>query len=224
MSRPTQFRFFNSRMVSLPARKALRFAEILCWLVAAVALSWFLFVSVNAHLFQARELRRFYAAGGNTAPVRPPVPGDVVGKLTIPRIQFDAVALEGDDDKTLRRAIGHIPGTSYPDASGTAAFAGHRDTFFRRLGELRQNDLIVFESGNHTYRYRVASTSVVDPDDTYVLRSTDGPALKLVTCYPFYFVGPAPKRFVVTALRIPEASEASPHDQSEKLVHVAESP
>jgi LPXTG-site transpeptidase (sortase) family protein len=136
MFRPTQSRFLDAPMGSLPARRALRFAEILCWLVAAAALSWFLFVSVNAHLFQARELRRFYSARGNAPPVRPPAPGDVVGKLTIPRIQFDAVALEGDDDKTLRRAVGHIPGTSYPDASGTAAFAGHRDTFFRRLGEL----------------------------------------------------------------------------------------
>src|ERR1700733_11698229 len=133
MFRPTQFRPSDAQMVSLPARRLLRFAEILCWLVAAAALSWFLFVTVNARLFQARELRRFDATRADAAPVRPLARGDVVGKLIIPSIQFEAVALEGDDDNTLRRAVGHIPGTSYPDASGTVAFAGHRDTFFRHL-------------------------------------------------------------------------------------------
>jgi sortase A len=112
--------------------------------------------------------------------------------------------LEGTDNKTLRRAVGHIPGTPLPGQPGNVALAGHRDTFFRALQNIRENDEITLETLSGPYRYRVDSIKVVDPEDTEALHDSDDAILTLVTCYPFSFVGPAPRRFVVQARRIPQ--------------------
>ena len=111
--------------------------------------------------------------------------------------------VEGTDERTLRRAVGHIPGTSLPGQQGNVAIAGHRDTFFRALRNVRQDDEITLTTLDGTYRYLVDSTQVVAPEDTQVLDDSGGTILTLVTCYPFYFVGPAPKRFIVRAHKIP---------------------
>ena len=111
--------------------------------------------------------------------------------------------LEGTDNGTLRRGVGHIPGTSLPGQPGNVAIAGHRDTFFRPLRKIRKNDEITLTTLNGSYRYRVDSTQVIEPDDTQVLDDSDKPILTLVTCYPFNFVGSAPKRFIVRAHRVP---------------------
>ena len=123
----------------------------------------------------------------------------MMGKITIPRIDLSAVVVEGDDDLILRRAVGHIPGTALPDDTGTVGLAGHRDTFFRGLGLVRENDIIVLETLRGTYRYRVADTAIVEPNNIDVLRSSQFRSLVLVTCYPFHFVGSAPQRYIVTA-------------------------
>ena len=107
--------------------------------------------------------------------------------------------LEGTDERTLQRAVGHIAGTALPGQPGNVALAGHRDTFFRGLRNIRANDEITLSTLRGSYRYRVDSTRVVGPEATEVLASSPEGALTLVTCYPFYFVGPAPKRFVVRA-------------------------
>ena len=114
------------------------------------------------------------------------------------------MVLEGTDSPTLRRAVGHIPGTALPWQPGDVAIAGHRDTFFRPLREICRGDNITLQTLQGSYHYRVEFTRVVDPRDTWVLSSSHGPTLTLITCYPFYFVGSAPKRFVVCATRIPE--------------------
>ena len=111
--------------------------------------------------------------------------------------------LEGTDAKTLRRAAGHIPRTAVPGQQGNVAIAGHRDTFFRGLRNLLKDDEITLTTLNGTYRYRVDSTKVVEPEDIWVLDHSDNAILTLVTCYPFYFVGPAPQRFIVRAHRSP---------------------
>lgn len=110
--------------------------------------------------------------------------------------------LEGTDDRTLRRAVGHIPGTPLPGQPGNVAIAGHRDTFFRALRNVRKDDEITLMTLEGSYRYRVDSISVVGPEDTQVLDNSGSDILTLVTCYPFYFVGPAPRRFIVRAQRI----------------------
>jgi sortase A len=110
---------------------------------------------------------------------------------------------EGTDRRTLRRAVGHIPGTPLPGQQGNVVIAGHRDTFFRALGNIHNDDEITLTTLDGTYRYLVDSTQVVAPEDTQALDDSDDTILTLVTCYPFYFVGPAPKRFIVRAHKIP---------------------
>jgi sortase A len=133
-----------------------------------------------------------------------PVPpkGGLVGRLEIPRLGLSAIVLEGDDSRTLKLGIGHIPGTPMPGPSGNVALAAHRDSFFRPLDRIRASDEIELTTPTRVYRYRVKDFEVVPPDDLSVLRDTRTPSLTLVTCYPFRWVGNAPKRFVVHASRI----------------------
>jgi sortase A len=144
---------------------------------------------------------------------RPPeaLPGDtVIGRLTIPRLHLSAIVREGDDEDTLRVALGHIPSTALPWQEGNVGVAGHRDTLFRALRRIRKNDVIVFETLSGRYVYRVQGTEIVNPRDVSVLNAQAFPELTLVTCYPFYFVGAAPERFIVKALQVTgSASEIS---------------
>src|SRR4051812_8368354 len=127
--------------------------------------------------------------------------GAMLGRLEIKRIGVSVIIAEGVDGKTLRRAVGHIPGTALPGEPGNIGIAGHRDTYFRALSEVRENDEITLTTADGAYSYRVDSVKIVAPDDTGVLNDSGLPVLTLVTCYPFYFVGPAPKRFIVRAHR-----------------------
>jgi len=129
-------------------------------------------------------------------------PGGLIGRLEIPRLSISAIVMEGTAAKTLRRAVGHIPGTALPGQAGNVGISGHRDTFFRPLRNIRKNDIITLTTVNGEYRYRVVSTQVVSPYDRAVLHSSAGQILTLVTCYPFYLVGAAPNRFIVHAERI----------------------
>jgi sortase A len=135
-----------------------------------------------------------------TEPV--PAKGDLVGRLDIPRLGISAMVLEGDDDGTLKLGVGHIPGTALPGPQGNVGLAAHRDSFFRPLHGIRRTDEIELVTALRTYRYRVRDVAIVRPDDVAVLRDTGSPSLTLVTCYPFWWVGNAPKRFVVRASRI----------------------
>jgi len=130
---------------------------------------------------------------------RPLVRSAVIGRLEIPDLHLVAIVQEGADAGTLRRAVGHIPGTALPGGRGNVGLAGHRDTFFRPLRQIQVNDTIELKTQNATYRYRVESMQIVGPRDVQVLRSTTAASLTLVTCYPFYYVGSAPKRFIVRA-------------------------
>lgn len=126
-----------------------------------------------------------------------------VGRIEIGAVGVAAMILEGTDDVTLRRAVGHIPGTSLPGQKGNVGIAGHRDTFFRGLRNIHQGDAITLTTLKGSYRYQVDSTEVVDPRDAEVLYESDDATLTLITCYPFYFVGSAPRRFIVYAHRSP---------------------
>jgi|SRR5579872_1013606 len=127
----------------------------------------------------------------------------VIGRLEIPNLHLVAMVEEGADAGTLRRAVGHIPGTALPGGKGNVGLAGHRDTFFRALREIQINDDIELQTENDTYRYVVESTQIVGPRDVQVLRPSAAASLTLVTCYPFYYVGSAPKRFIVRAGLMP---------------------
>ena len=127
--------------------------------------------------------------------------GSAIGRIEISRIGVAAIIVEGTSGRSLRRAVGHIPGTALPGEAGDVAIAGHRDTFFRPLRNVQLNDEIVLTTPSGMYRYSVDSMQIVAADDTEALRDSGEATLTLVTCYPFYFVGPAPKRFIVHAHR-----------------------
>jgi sortase A len=121
--------------------------------------------------------------------------------LRIARVGIEAPVLEGTDDATLNRGVGHIEDTAVPGASGNIGLAGHRDGFFRALKDISVGDALDVETTAGLTHYRVQRTWIVDPDDVSVLDPTSTPSVTLVTCYPFYFVGSAPERFIVRAVR-----------------------
>jgi sortase A len=125
--------------------------------------------------------------------------GTVVARLDAPAVNLSTAVLEGSDDAILNRAAGHIEETALPGERGNIGIAGHRDTIFRPLRRLRIGDTLNLSTGDRVYRYRVSKTMIVGPDDVYVLDRTRRPTLTLVTCYPFEFIGHAPKRFIVRA-------------------------
>ena len=147
-------------------------------------------------------------AGGNAAPEPAgapepaPAPGSLIGRLAVPRLGLSVIVLEGDDSRALRLGIGHIPGTPFPWENGNSALAGHRDTFLRPLRNIRDGDRVEVATPRETYHYVVDSIQIVRPDDVGVLAPAGSPSLTLVTCYPFYYLGNAPKRFVVRARRV----------------------
>ena len=125
--------------------------------------------------------------------------GDVLGRLDIPRLGVSVAVLQGTGSRTLRLGAGHIETTSLPGESGNSGIAGHRDTFFRALRNIQTNDEIQLQTAAGLFHYQVDWTKVVAPDDVAVLASSDESVLTLVTCYPFQFLGAAPKRFIVRA-------------------------
>lgn len=196
---------------SQPPRRSLRLLERLLLIIGIVCLGYYGYVSAETALYQAYETRELDAILATVPPEpasdvalpppsRPrPASGTALGRLEIPRLRVSAIVRAGSDARTLRLAIGHIGGTALPGEPGNIGLAAHRDTFFRRLGEIRADDLIRFVTIDGTYVYRVEGTQIVEPQDTWVLNPTAEPALTLVTCYPFRYVGSAPRRFIVRA-------------------------
>jgi sortase A len=198
--------------------KLLRFLEAILWIAASCALFYCIFSVGDALLTQerlARVLERTRSLGVNPKSLPTttrPIPSNLIkanlvsaegvaplGLLSIPRIGLSAMVLEGVGSRTLRVGLGHVSGTSSPGGHGNVAIAGHRDTFFRPLRRIAPRDQIVFETSTHNYHYRVRSVEIVDPADIAVLKSRHSDELTLVTCYPFTYIGPAPKRFIVHA-------------------------
>jgi len=173
------------------------------------ALGYWAWVTVSSHLYQARESARFdreIHQANFAKPQLPPKPavedGGLLGRLEIPRLGLSVMVVEGVNSGELKRAVGHIPGTALPGDGSNVGIAGHRDTFFRPLRLIHSNDLIDLNTTVGTYRYRVVSTKVVSPADVQLLYPNGKDTLTLVTCFPFYYVGSAPQRFIVRAERI----------------------
>jgi len=120
--------------------------------------------------------------------------------LRIPKIGLRVPVFNDTDDLTLNRGVGRIPGTAKIDGPGNLGVAGHRDGFFRGLKDIGPGDIIELERRGGADRYVVSQIRIVSPEDTYVLDAMPGRALTLVTCFPFYYVGSAPQRYIVTAL------------------------
>lgn len=193
----------------------LRGASIVFLAAGVALLGYCVFVRASAWWFEHKEsplvehraARPPAPASTATVPApAAPATGDLVGRITIPRVGVSAIIAEGADGGTLRRAVGHISGTALPGQPGNVGLAGHRDTFFRPLRNIRSGDTIVVTTARGDFSYRVVSTSIVDPYAVEVLNPTKDEVLTLVTCYPFYYIGAAPNRFIVRAALIPPAS------------------
>jgi sortase A len=167
--------------------------------VGASALGFWGIVSAFSTSLESAANRELAGSSGRFA--RPQAEGDLVGRLEIPRLQISSVVLEGVSDATLRVASGHIPGTPLPGEGGNAGIAAHRDGAFRELSSIEAGDRVVMTTPRGSRTYRVAFTSIVEPDDTRLLAPAGVEALTLVTCYPFQYAGSAPQRFIVRALR-----------------------
>ena len=184
--------------------------KILAVILAAMgllALSYSAFEFGRARRFQATEVRNFAEPRPpETASAKPeftldppPVAGSPVAVLSIPRLEMSAVVVEGAENQELNIGPGHVRGTPMPGRGGNFAVAGHRDTFFRPLRQIRRDDTIIMKTRDREFHYRVVSTEIVKPSDIHVLYPKGHETLTLVTCYPFDFVGAAPYRFIVHA-------------------------
>jgi len=180
---------WDSERRSLAAFRALERGSLAAAPIATVAEPALV---VDQSLWDPGRVRAYARALARPSP--PPL-----AVLHIPRLGLEVPVLEGTDEWTLDRAVGHIEGTELPGQTGNVGIAGHRDGFFRVLKDVAEGDRIEIALPREVRRFRVHRISIVGPDDVEVLASTAGPMLTLVTCYPFYFVGPAPRRFVVQA-------------------------
>ena len=199
-----------------------RALEIVCLILGLAVLGWLISARVVAGRDQRNWAREFEArlaarqsligAAPAVATGKPRAVGTsgaangIIGHLEAPRLGISVITREGTDASTLERAVGHIANTALPGEAGNAGFAGHRDTFFRRLRYARAGDRIIVTSVSGRHEYVVRDTRVVSPKDVSVLDPTPEPTLTLVTCYPFRYVGPAPGRFIVRADLLPNAA------------------
>jgi sortase A len=141
-----------------------------------------------------------------TATLVSPPEGDpgLIGELKIANVDLDVMVGEGLDKQTLRRAAGHPEWSAKPGEQGNLVLLGHRDTFFRPLRRLKRGDVAEIRTKTGVFRYRIHRIKIVAPEDVDVAQNKDHAELTLVTCYPFYFVGPSPRRFVAQGRLIEE--------------------
>jgi sortase A len=130
---------------------------------------------------------------------------DGLTRLSIPKIDFAAVVVEGTGQHELLLGPGHVTSTPVPGEPGNSVISAHRDTFFRHIYELSKGDEILVQRNGRTYRYEVTGKRIVEPTDLSVLKSTHDSRLTLITCYPTYYIGPAPERLVVTSMLVDNA-------------------
>ena len=190
---------------------AFRVVERALLVMAIACLAWFGWRSYDIQRQQSKataEINRILetttpesGAGDATLPHLPPVDG-LIGELEIPRLHLSAPVKTGDDENVLDFSVGYLPDTPLPWLSGNSAFAAHRDRLFRPLEGIRQGDEIDLSTLHGKLRYRVLRSFVVDPNDVWVIGPVPHVNLTLITCYPFYYVGRAPHRFIVQAEKL----------------------
>ncbi|HMD06428.1 MAG TPA: class D sortase [Candidatus Acidoferrum sp.] len=178
-------------------------------IVGLLALGYAAYVVVDAHAYQAYEQSKFEDVGIKEPPALL-VEGGVIGEIQVPRLQLKAIVVQGDTHTILRRAVGHVPETALPGSLGNVVLAGHRDTFFRPLRNIRLGDAITLKTTDGAFQYLVESTEVVPATDVEVLNATAGRTLTLITCFPFDYIGPAPNRYVVRARELVPPSPDQP--------------
>ena len=205
-----------------PDRPGLRLAEKAAWIAGALLLVAYFGIRLQHAATARSEVRRFerqraIVQGQRTLAVAAPdqslwapervrawresaAKGEApLAVLRIPKIAVEAPLLEGTSDAALDYGVGHIEDTAAPGTAGNVGIAGHRDGFFRRLGDLAPGDAIELETLSGRQEFAVDKTWLLTPDDVWVLDPSTSSELTLVTCYPFYYNGAAPKRYIVRA-------------------------
>jgi sortase A len=180
------------------ARSVRRLIGLLLLLVGMSALGWAGLITARSWYVQELHRRELPTVKGEQAPRL----GGVLGLLEVPRLRLSSIVLEGDEEPLLMTGVGHLPDTPLPWQTGNSVLAAHRDRDFRPLEGIRVGDVVRFETADAELEFVVREAFVVEPTEVSVLRPTSEPTLTLITCYPFHYIGPAPKRFVVRAERI----------------------
>ena len=209
--------------------RILHWTEKLLWLAAAAMFGVFSYAWLDAAMYQSYADWSFvrtlsgqpvspqqFARSliGQSDPLPPPPRFDAprlepeetsfsLARLEIPRLGYSVMVGEGTDRQALAIGVGHISGTALPGPTGNVGLAGHRDTFFRRLGELKIGDSLRLRTLVRDYEYTVTGIKIVLPSANEVLADTGSPSLTLVTCYPLWGIGAAPERYVVQATLVP---------------------
>lgn len=158
---------------------------------------------------QRKLSREFHEQQHAAAPPQDDGTSDALIRITAPEIHLDAIVLEGSDYSALQLGPGHMENTALPGEHGNVVISGHRDTFFRNVHKLVAGDRLTIQRQRGRYTYEVFEKKVVDSDDMSVVQPTDDDRLTLITCYPAYYVGPAPKRLVVIAKLVSSTSTPS---------------
>jgi sortase A len=196
--------FEATRAIPSTKTQLLRVACYFFFTLGIFALGYAGFVYADSHAYQALEIKKMRQAGRFAGP-RVLAEGDVLGEIQVPRLGLSAIVVQGDSPANLRRAVGHLSKSALPGQWGNVALAGHRDTFFRPLRDIQVGDEIRFKTPERSFDYVVESIEVVAPRDIRVLEPSSGHELTFITCFPFHYVGPAPKRFVVRAREVDSA-------------------
>jgi sortase A len=200
----------SGSLAEQPAQRVLRFAYYIFLTVGILALGYAGYAVLDSYWYQHVETANFEKLSmAPEPPVVEAVPiseGGVIGEIEVPRLRMKAIVVQGDTENLLQRAVGHIPQTAMPGQPGNVALAGHRDGVFRPLRNIQPGDAITLRTAEHEYQYEVQWTAIVPPTAVRVIQPTSEPALTLVTCFPFYYVGSAPARFVVRARKVSVAA------------------
>jgi sortase A len=187
-------------------RSALRRVEYALLAVGVAILGYCGAELLNSHIQQTRGDRqlqelRLNPPAVSSAPA-PIADGSLVGKVEIPKLHLSAVVLQGTDERILARGVGHLDASALPGQPGNVVLAAHRDTFFRPLRHISRGDLVKVTTPDGVRTYSVDYTGVVKPTTVSVVAPTATPTLTLITCYPFYYIGHAPSRFIVRASQV----------------------
>ncbi|HEU4778539.1 MAG TPA: class D sortase [Steroidobacteraceae bacterium] len=192
-------------------RRLLRWSEAALWISGAALCSLFAIAQADSALGSTDALEEFAAS------VNPPdqtlwaqsrvrdyqaaqqSPTKAIAVLTIPSLKLEVPVFDGEDEISLNRGAGLVAGMGKPDSGGNVGIAGHRDGYFRALKDIEVGDLIEVRTRVKMHRYRVTAIDIVDKADKRRLADTDEPGVTLITCYPFYYLGNAPQRYIVAA-------------------------
>lgn len=165
-------------------------------------------VQTNKSLKEAKAIIQPLADSEAEMPAKPegrllPDEGETTGLLHIPKINAELAIVEGTDPDDLEKGVGHYKDSYYPEENGQIILSGHRDTVFRKLGELKLADILEVQMPYGSYQYEITHTKIVDADDTSIITlQNDEEELILTTCYPFSYIGDAPDRYIIYAKRV----------------------